>query len=359
VTKRIARLAFTFALGVIVACNTSERPESSNRLPCTDCEIVLERVGVMSDSFDPGALPDVSVYATRDRAGRIYTIARKFDGVLVFNPDGTLLSRLGTKGSGPGEFGTIRRVLPGAGDSIFVSDWGIGRLTVYAPDLTLARTQVLTKYPDLALKDGRFVISEQMPARGSRDVPVEIIDGDGRPVASLRGDSTAFSPQTRRLIVRRVAHAANGHIWTVTPGRYVLERWDASTGERVQTVTVQSNWFTETPSAGVDERARPDAVIETVWEDAGLVWVVLRDVDSAWTPPPPSNHERPLNAEEYDRTYDWVVEVVNPATGAVVASKRFADVLWSRPGSDVVVTLREATAEATIFDVWRGVLRQR
>jgi hypothetical protein len=327
-------------------------PISTSR--CTECDVVLGQVGTLSDSVDPGALPDYMVHAMRDARGRTYVISRKKNSVLVFDSTGALIRRLGKSGSGPGVYGTIRRVLPGPSDSLFVADWGIGRLTVYSPDLAVARTQTIQHQPDLVLADGSFVIAEQIGKAQLVGYPIHRATSDGAITRSFGADTPQYRPDLRLITTRWVANARNGGIWTVAPGRYRIEHWDALSGQRTRAIDVKSEWFKEIAAWPDDESTRPPAVIETLWEDAsGIIWVLLRDADLNWRAPPQAGTERRITADEYEKTYDWIVEAVDPTSGSVVASKRFAHILWGRPGSTVLVSAKSIRATQSTYDVWQ------
>lgn len=322
--------------------------------PCTECDIVLDRVGMLSDSADPGALPDYMVYASRDSAGRSYVISRKKDGVLVFDREGTLVRRLGKSGSGPGEYGVVRRVLSGPGDSIFVTDLGMGRLTVYGPDLNVARTQPIAHQPDLVLADGSFIIAEQIGTKGLIGYPLHRATADGAIIASFGTDTPQYRPDLDLIVKRWAAVSRSGGLWTIAPGRYVIEQWDPISGRRTQTIGVRSQWFKEVAAWPADGTARPPATIETLWEDeTGIIWVLLRDADLEWRPPPRSDSERKIGAEEYEHAYDWVLEAIDPKSGTIIATKRFRQILWGRPGSTVLVSASRVTPSGSTYDVWQ------
>lgn len=327
---------------------------------CTECDIELERVATISDSADPGALPDFMVYASQDRAGRIFVISRKQDRILVFDSTGHLMHRLGKAGSGPGEFGVVRRVLHGPGDSTFVSDWGLGRVTVYAPDLTLARTEPIVNQPDLVLDDGSFVVAAQVRTKDLIGYPIHRALGNGNIVRSFGADTPQYRPDLDLITTRRAALSGGGKVWSIAPGRYVLEQWDPNSGQRTKAVRVNSTWFKEIAAWPDDETKRPPAVILTLWEDrSGIVWVLLRDADLDWRPPERANVERRIGTEEYEMMYDWVLEAVDPASGAIIASKRFRKALWARPGSAVLVSANTVTSTQSTYDVWKPQLTQR
>ena len=353
----ISRIASTWigsALLLVAGCK--ENP--SIPVGCTNCEIVLERVGEMSDASDPGALPDNRVYAERDAAGRLYTVSRKKDAVLVFSADGTLIKRLGRTGDGPGEFRSVRRVLIGPLDSIYVADWSL-RINVFSPELNFVRLRSVSYSPSLVLNDGGLIVADQIRTPEKIGYPVHSLRANGEFEKSFGVDTPLYRPDLKLITDRLAAKATHGGIWTLPQGRYLFERWDPHTGLRKQSITVQSSWFQTIAKWSVDERYRPASVIESFSEDDGLLWVLFRVADTDWAVPPQANTERPISAEEYNRTFDWIIEAVDVNTGRVAASKRFPNVLWGRAPSKVFVSSRQVVASASTFDVWLPTLRAR
>ena len=104
---------------------------------------------------------------------------------------------------------------------------------------------------------------------------------------------------------------------------------------------------------------RPFPLVEGLWEDEnGLVWTVVRDADVDWVPPPRANEYRPVDREQYDRTYDWVLEVVDPGSGRVLTSRRFDEALWYRPPSRILVSRVDTVLTIVAYDVWNPTLQQ-
>jgi hypothetical protein len=125
-------------------------------------------------------------------------------------------------------------------------------------------------------------------------------------------------------------------------------------GTKLGEVVVRSKWFTESDRLNSDERLRPTAVIEALWEKDGYLWVLLRDADTNWQVPSKANVERPLDIDEYDRTFDSVLEVIDINSGEIVATKRFPTALWGRSPSELLVSRRvKDAAEPVQLDVWR------
>ena len=312
----------------------------------------------MSDASDPGALPDNLVYAERDAAGRLYTVSRKKDAVLVFSADGTLIKRLGQSGDGPGEFRAVRRVLLGPLDSIYVADWSL-RINVFSPDLNFVRLRSISNSPSLVLNDGGLIVADQIRTPERIGYPVHSLRPNGELEKSFGVDTPLYRPDLKLIANRLAAKASSGGIWTLPQGRYLFERWDPHTGLRKQSIAVQSSWFKTIAKWSVDERNRPASVIESFSEDDGLLWVLFRVADTDWAVPPQANTERTISAEEYNRTFDWIIEAVDVMTGQVVASKRFPNVLWGRAPSKVLVSSRQVVAGASTYDVWLPTLQER
>jgi hypothetical protein len=301
-------------------------------------------------------LPDYMVHVQLDGRGRLYTVSRRRDAVLVFDSSGTLLTRLGRSGAGPGEYRSIRKVAISNLDSIYVSDWGLGRLTVYSPDLSFVRSQPFPYTSDLVLADGSFVVAQQISTREEIGYPVHLFAPDGIRLRSFGIDVPEHRSDRGLLTTRHVAPARDGSLWLVAPGRYYFEKWNPSSGQLEHSVRVQQDWFAEMGEWPDNERVRPPSIIESFWEsERGLLWVVLRVADANWVPPRNANQERILDPDEYDQLFDWLIEVVEPTAGTVVASRRFASVLWTRPPSTVVVTTRVRAGETTSYDVWQPV----
>lgn len=72
--------------------------------------------------------------------GTLYVLDGQGKRVLAFGPDGSFLRSYGREGEGPGELRSPSAVAVGPGDSVWVSDMGNVRATVFAPDGELGRS---------------------------------------------------------------------------------------------------------------------------------------------------------------------------------------------------------------------------
>lgn len=350
---------------MIAAASSCDRPASDVGVPdaagvcgAPRCEIELLHVARISDSEEPGVLPHPVIWLQRGTSGRFFATQADGSGVVAFHPDGRLLATMGSRGQAPGEYLRARTLIPGPGDTIFVADRGQGRVTVIGPDLQVHGTFPAPYLPDLILEDGSFIVASQIGTREAIGYPLHVVDREGLVVRSFGVDQPQLRGDPRATLDRHIALGAEGTIWSVGAGAYVLERWDPSTGERVQRVEVRSDWFVESARITLDERIRPGPIIEGIWEDArGLVWVVIRDADLDWEPPARANEERALGVQDYDRLYDWVIEVVDPGSSQVIAQRRIRNVHWYRPPTGLLVSPTDTDITIVAFDVWEPTLR--
>ena len=163
------------------------------------------------------------------------------------------------------------------------------------------------------------------------------------------------------ILTRKVALGQDGTVWAMAPARYLLERWDPSTGEQLQSTRIPSDWFwfRESIEAYTDGTVRRPPLVEGLWEDEdGLVWIIVHDADADWTPPPRANEHRPVDRQQYSRTYDWVIEVVDPGSGRVLASRRFNEWLRYRSPSGILVSRADTILTTVAYDVWKPTLQQ-
>ena len=65
-----------------------------------------------------------------------------------------------------------------------------------------------------------------------------------------------------------------------------------------------------------------------------------------------------LDREDHSRTYDWVIEVVDPGPGRVLASRRFGEFLRYHPRSRILVSRVDTILTAVAYDVWEPTLQQ-
>jgi hypothetical protein len=147
-------------------------------------------------------------------------------------------------------------------------------------------------------------------------------------------------------------------VWASAKGRYAIERWNPLTGAMLARVPVKSPWFVESANYPSNNKIRPKPIIETLWESDGLMWVLIRDADTSWKSD--ADPERAWSPTRDNAIFDWVLEVVEPASGNVLVSRRFDFVLFAHAPQPLVASYTATrVGETGGLDVWRPELRLR
>jgi hypothetical protein len=251
-------------------------------------------------------------------------------------------------------------ILVGPGDSLHVVDLVLGRVTIVRPDLEVGPIVHAPHPPTLVQPDGSFIVAQQIHTPENIGYPIHLVDRAGRILRSFGADTPQYRRDLARLTDRIVAPSHDGSIWAVPPGRYVIERWDVNSGQKLTHIDVQSTWFRESANPNQGPEDRPDPIVVGLWEsDDGLIWILLRDADSDWQPPTPlpGAAERAFDIDYYSQQHDWVIEVVDTATGRIIASRRFPNYLGYRPPTRLLVSLNSIDVLGVVLDVWQPVLQ--
>ncbi len=325
---------------------------------CTpdSCEIVLSHVATISDAFKPGIFPQGELrLVDRDGQGRLFMSSH--DGFVVFDSLGQLITEVGGRGSGPGEFQLPLPPLIGPGDSVHVFDLHLGRVSVFDSHLGLARTATVRDRADLVREDGSYITAAQVRTPEAFGFPVHLVTPDGSIVRSFGADTPQYRPGLRHLMTRKVGPGPGSTIWSAAPGRYVLYQWDPDSGTRLKRIEVASTWFEE-----VDRWPRstepPPPVIQGIWgDDDGLIWVFLLTPGPDWYP---IGH-RPVDDAERAIRHDGVLEVIHPGRGTVIASGRFPELIWANSASRLLTSPRTEANDLSIeaFDVWEAYIQPK
>jgi hypothetical protein len=117
------RLYTTARLGVsLVALTAIDLPAQQiipNRPECASCRLVQDRITTIGGLSDDDALAQTFVI-DRDAYGRVYVAPYFLTGrIKVFEPTGKLRKVIGRRGSGPGEFQSVRAIRV-VGDTLYV-----------------------------------------------------------------------------------------------------------------------------------------------------------------------------------------------------------------------------------------------
>lgn len=130
---RSCRGRWSFLLIFAAACGAAGAREGSPGFPDTDTRrrgaITVREVSVSDSDASFTAVHALDV----DSRGAVYVPDTYQQRVTVLGPDGTVLRSFGRRGSGPGEFRSVRSVQVLPGDSLMAYDPSLGRVTVFPP----------------------------------------------------------------------------------------------------------------------------------------------------------------------------------------------------------------------------------
>ena len=347
----------------IVACCAIGTHLASEQLPgpCTPntCEIVLSKLASLSDKGYPGILPTSAVHVVQDGSGRFLLPSSELDQIIVFDPTGAIRALIGERGQGSAQFLMITSLLPTADGSFLVYDTRKRTITTLAPNLKVQSTVPFRLRPTLVHEGGRFIVAQQIPTRELVGQPIHLVDADGTVLRSFGAETATYRLDEPLLHERLVASTPSGLIWAAAPGRYRLEQWDPLSGKRLADIAVPSKWFSESKNFR-DERFRPAPIIVALWASERELWVLVRDADARWRPPNQPNVERQFEIGEYQRTYDWVLEVIDVSSKQLIATKRFDHALWGRSPSPLLVSpVIGGDGKQTELTVWTPEVKRK
>jgi hypothetical protein len=302
-----------------------------DRATCAECGISTSADARIGDEDGDGMLSDYPDVVVRLADGRFVVAGRSgFESrPRVFTMRGRFERHLGTIGSGPGEFRSVR-ASAWFGDSLVLFDDAIGRMTVLSPTLAYARSIPFTptlRTRAVGVRDG-FAAAALIEGGGLLPYAVHLFDRDGahlRPAGDSADDVIGWRGYPRAYTV---GPASGGGFWTAPRlGDYVLRRFDGS-GRLRQSLVVHSAWYDGSrDSRGITPSRPPQSSINHVWQGAdGLLWVIGTTADPRWRegigPPMLTEGQMISPVNDQVRVYDAIIEVIDPVAGRVLTRLR-------------------------------------
>jgi hypothetical protein len=320
-------------LGVILgACSQKDSPaESPQGLvvtvvsgtpSCPECRIEMVKLATIRDEEGERAFSNRSFFYYGWSSGGWYLHTDK--GVYYhYDSTGKYVGRLGREGRGPGEMLNPYAIHAARGDSIYVVEPGTVHVFTAAGQYGRRFSGAINVNSNAALPDGRIVSGSEEPQ------PVglfSLIDAEGKTVRTFTGNPRPNQEQREQSV--GVASAANGRIWSADMASYVLSRWD-TTGKEELRLRASFPWF---PVSELPINSRPlmSPSLSGIQEDsAGLLWVlsIVTDKDFETKFPGDSWKKARFKAEAQRDLYDYIVDVIDPSTGKLVATRRVDEYL--------------------------------
>jgi hypothetical protein len=314
---------------------------------CSQCEIRLD-LSVTLDGNRSAAVGEPLTLA-RMSDGRILlnTMAGEAS-IAVFDSTGAFIRRIGRRGGGPAEFLHVGRFRVTGKDTLRVFDNSAGRVKVFTSSFTPVETLPVGVWPSDVefLADGRIMTSQANARRSG--LPLHLIGKDGKIERSF-GAVNPYRREDGDLLWRWIAPAGNDRVWAAPVTKYVLELWSFS-GQKIRELERNVSWFKPHKQFG-QSRDKPNAppnpgIMDLRMDSAGKLWVIIHVADEKWksglgTVRGLYNQQVRGIADE-NKYWDSIVEVIDPASGTLVASQRFDQPLRWISESDFARTYRQS-----------------
>lgn len=321
-------------------------------IDCKNCRIELRKVL----DLDPAEINTEPYVTAIDNTGTLFYYDGKEQAVKVFDSNGSLKSRFGRAGSGPGEMRSVRNLLLDSSGNLHLIDVELGRRSVFTKNGKLVSDHNIPPVlggpgrPALLQPNGGLVVNALFTDRDAAGYSLLVTDHTGRRLKML--EESAMMATERWRGQRLLANARAGGFWVAK--LYESEFLHYS-HDLVNDIVVRrdASWFPaldpqRQPSTGVFDR-RPDVMIASMWEDVdGLLWVVYLVPDPQWKPgPSPETVRRtrsPMSPLETRPRYKTRVEVLDTERSLVLAASEFNSIIGQSYSSGHVIDWKEDPA---------------
>jgi hypothetical protein len=316
---------------------------------CTSCSIVLKSVAEVADHDRDAWLGDQVQFTTNSRM-KLYATSPFMEPGVVRSLDerGITVARFGRAGGGPGEGRLVQSPVVGISDTAFVYDPGLGRISVWTPQHEFVRSfGTPGRLDSWIVVDSFLIASSHIPSPDRAGLPLHVLrTNDGRVLRSFGVDVPAFRFDMPDLNRRVLANASTGEFWSAERTAYVITKWRLD-GRKMVELRRDVGWFR--PWNGrFRAGTAPGPYVVALWEDSrGMLWVMIDVPDARWR----ANYDRLERVPGMDRAVrpadrhglkDTIIEVIDPESGALVASRRFEHHMSSRSGNHPIVVCQES-----------------
>ena len=307
-----------------------DAPREISVASCTGhCGVTLNLEMEYGDDSGPGILDLIGwIKAYRDVSGRTYIVGEPIDNVLVFDPDGRFLRRIGRSGSGPGELKDGSSLVV-TGDGEF-SVLDRGRSVILNFDHTgHLRSEVRTVgWIPLGIRtyawEGSQVVHVADLATPDRiGFPLHLVNVETGQIDRSFGSMTGEHELGSSLSLSGpppIAIRKDRRIWMAKGfERYEIGLWE--TNRRHLLLRREASWFPELTRddlshGGTGKPPAPFIYALALSESDSLLWVLASVADEEWMEADPASGNE-------DAFYDDILEVIDLGTNRVIASQHF------------------------------------
>jgi hypothetical protein len=342
VSARIVVVGLLTCLTPAIATG-QERYEISSSTSCPTCSIELQHVVTLGSPTDSSGLTPFS-RVVLDSRGRYYAAPVTDPGqIAVYDSAGRWIQTVGTFGPGPSEFGHIRSVVVGRGDTLHV--FHDIRYSVVAPSYEVVRSPrfAASVGSSAILDDGILALTAWIPGDGRGQYPAHVMASDSLLLSFGADSPTANERYAQYAKFQEVTSGNDGSLWLTHANRYRIEQWDTS-GQKLSIVDRDAWWFPSRSSGMPSPYLARFGAISV--DKKGLLWVLISVPKLGLRPlnrdPLPQNERNAKPVDLYAVLEEWlrhgssIVEVIDLNTGSLLVSHRDYDPLYRFAGPGFV-----------------------
>jgi hypothetical protein len=247
----------------------------------------------------------------------------------------------------------VARVDVVAGDSLLA--FAANRMSVFTRDHRFVRA---SPYPantvqHVHLPDGRMIVSARITSPDKIGLPLHLLSPLGEIVNSFGSEAPSVPAGSSNVSQMRALSPQPGRpdvIWAVHSTRYEIEQWSIS-GRLLLRMVRQAEWFEPwlRHEPGV---VRPQ-VIQARVDSLRRMWVWALIPDSSGRGPVATVGSRPSLYAQFNARYDSVLEVIDLASGRLIAAHQTAEPGFTIVADDVMLSQRELASGHIVRDVWK------
>jgi hypothetical protein len=308
-----------------------------------NCPVVFERVGRLGASEDD-VLPTMLSSAVRGGDGRFYVGPTDHPGKLaIYSGDGRLLRSFGSAATTHDGYGQLLELVCGPGDTISIMDVFLKRRTLIdSSGLPIRVHPIPYEHHSSATVGSRLFVQADVRDPGLIGYPVHELRLDGSILKSFAGTGQYRDPRTdgRRLITA----AGDSGLWIAPPNRYEITYHDASQRPARTVRGVAAFFQSDSTRLTTGSGLTPSPLITDIWEDDGMLWVIIRRADLRQRSGSARRPEDSISLHTAITRYDWQLELIDVASGRLRASLRFDEFLFKGKGDAVLYGMMEDTA---------------
>ena len=323
---------------------------------CRACRIELTRTVTLRP---PDGQAGYSAWSrvVRDSRGRIYVANEGQSDIEVYDSAGVYRESIGRRGQGPGEYASISSLSVLPGDTLLVGDHMNRRLTHLSPTGRAVRTtpfQLIGTRRLIPRPGNGFLANANLSRRGQIGQPLHMVDAKGVITRSFGAEGSNYRPDEEIMLSRPIAFLG-ATLWTSYASQYVLEAFDTS-GKRVSVIERRADWFDPwTRGRAPSHDAPPYPRVHQLHTDGRYLWVLLNRPGHRWRDAfvPAQGTGTPLLTGRIDWYYNTTIEVFDPGSHQLLASRSLQELITGFADSTHVVIYREDADGTPHIDLWR------